>query len=162
MSLTEQPTPLDSKPWMNSMKLLFPDRHLQPSKRLLLGVALLAALSTGLLWPAAHRWALLVWILWVPVLAFALRYVAGSWVRVSAERGLSYCLKTPLGTRLGSMELDASSIAELRLEATVGSRMLGLWSLRIISRDGTLHPPFHFFAGMERIAEELHGYLRQG
>lgn len=144
------------------MKLLFPDHHLQPSKRLLLGVALLAALSTGLLWPAAHRWALLVWILWVPVFLFALRYVAGSWVRISPTRGISYCLRTPFGTRLGSIELDAATIAELRLEATVGSRMLGLWSLRIINRDGRANPPFHFFAGMDRIAEELHGYLRQG
>ncbi|MBL0313116.1 MAG: hypothetical protein IPP78_10475 [Holophagaceae bacterium] len=144
------------------MKLTFPDRHLQPSKRLLPGVAVLAALSTGLLWPAAHRWALLVWILWLPVFALVLRYVAGSWVRISAQRGLSYCLKTPLGTRLGSIELDSSSIAELRLEASVGSRLLGLWSLKIITRDGTTHPPFHFFTGMDRIAEELHGYLCQG
>lgn len=144
------------------MKLLFPDRHLQPSKRLLLGVALFAALSTGLLWPATHRWALLVWLLWVPVFTFALRYVTGSWVRISATRGLSYKLKTPLGTRLGSIELDSSSIAELRLESSVASRLLGLWSLRVISRDGTLHPPFHFFTGMDRLAEELHGYLEQG
>jgi len=143
------------------MKLILPDRHLQPSKRLLLGVAIFAALSTGLLWPAAHRWALLVWALWIPVLFFALRYVSGSWIRINAERGLSYNLKTPLGTRLGSIELDSSSIAELRLESSVGSRMLGLWSLRIISRDGTANPPFHFFAGMDRIAEELHGYLQQ-
>lgn len=144
------------------MKLTLPDRHLQPSKRLLLGVAVFAALSTALLWPAAHRWALLVWALWIPVLLFALRYVSGSWVRISAARGLSYNLKTPLGTRLGSIGLDSSSIAELRLESSVGSRLLGLWSLRIISRDGTTHPPFHFFAGMDRVAEELHGYLQQG
>jgi len=144
------------------MKLFIPDRHLQPSKRLVLGVAIFAALSTGLLWPAAHSWALLLWILWVPVLVFALRYVTGSWVRISAERGLSYNLKTPLGTRLGTIELDSSSIAELRLESSVGSRLLGLWSLRVISRDGTVHPPFHFFSGMDRIAEELHGYLQQG
>ncbi len=144
------------------MKLVLPDHHLQPSKRLLLGVAALAALSTGLLWPAAHRWAMLVWVLWVPVFGFALRYVAGSWVRISAARGLSYCLKTPFGTRLGSIGLDAASIAELRLESSVGSRMLGLWTLTIISRDGSVHPPFHFFAGMDHVAEELHGYLRQG
>ena len=144
------------------MKLFLPDRHLQPSKRLLLGVAMFAALTTGLLWPAAHRWALLVWTLWIPVLFFALRYVSGSWIRISAERGLSYNLKTPLGTRLGSIELDSASISELRLESSVGSRLLGLWSLRIISRDGTIHPPFHFFTGMDRIAEELHGYLQQG
>jgi hypothetical protein len=144
------------------MKLMLPDRHLQPSKRLLLGVAVSAALSTGLLWPAAHRWALLVWILWVPVFVFALRYVAGSWVRISAARGLSYNLRTPLGTRLGTIELDSATISELRLESSVGSRWLGLWSLRIISRDGTVHPPFHFFSGMDRIAEELHGYLQQG
>ncbi len=143
------------------MKLIPPDRHLQPSKRLLLGVAMFAALSTGLLWPAAHRWALMVWTLWIPVFVFALRYVTGSWIRISATRGLSYCLKTPLGTRLGSIELDSSSIAELRLESSVGSRLLGLWSLRVISRDGTIHPPFHFFTGMDRIAEELHGYLQQ-
>ncbi len=144
------------------MKLFLPDRHLQPSKRLLLGVAVFAALSTGLLWPAAHAWALLVWTLWVPVLVFALRYVTGSWVRISAERGLSYNLKTPLGTRMGSIELVSSTISELRLESSVGSRLLGLWSLRVISRDGTVHPPFHFFSGMDRIAEELHGYLQQG
>jgi hypothetical protein len=144
------------------MKLLLPDRHLQPSKRLLLGVAIFAALSTGLLWPAVHRWALLVWLGWTPVFLFALRYVSGSWIRVNAARGLSYCLKTPLGTRLGSIELDSTSIAELRLESSVGSRLLGLWSLRVITRDGTIHPPFHFFVGMDRIAEELHGYLQQG
>ncbi|MBL0209792.1 MAG: hypothetical protein IPQ13_02595 [Holophagaceae bacterium] len=144
------------------MKLILPDRHLQPSKRLLLGVAVFAALSTALLWPAAHRWALLVWALWIPVLLFALRYVSGSWIRISAARGLSYNLKTPLGTRLGSIQLDSASIAELRLESSVGSRLMGLWSLKVICRDGTVHPPFHFFLGMDRIAEDLHGYLQQG
>lgn len=143
------------------MKLILPDRHLQPSKRLLLGVAMAAALSTGLLWPAAHRWALLVWVLWLPVFIAAMRYVTGSWVRISADRGLSYNLKTPLGTRLGSIALDSGAIAELSLESSVGSRMLGLWSLRVIGRDGVQHPPFHFFAGMDRIAEELHAYLQQ-
>ena len=144
------------------MKLILPDRHLQPSKRLLLGVAIFAALTTALLWPAAHRWALLVWILWIPVFGFALRYVTGSWIRINAARGLSYSLKTPLGTRLGFIELDSSTIAELLLESSVGSRLLGLWSLRVICRDGAVHPPFHFFGGMDRIAEELHGYLQQG
>ena len=130
--------------------------------RLLLAVSVFASLSTLLLWPAAHAWALLAWVAWAPIFVFALRYVTGSWIRINAARGLSYCLKTPFSTHLGSVELDASSIAELRLESTLLSRLLGLWSLRIISRDGTLHPTFRFFPGMDRVADELHRYLEQG
>lgn len=143
------------------VKLVLPDRHLQPSKRLPLVVAGLAALSTVLLWPAAHAWALLVWLAWAPVFVLALRYVTGSWLRISATRGLSYCLKLPSRTRLGSVELLASNIAELRLEATLGSRLMGLWSLQIITRDGTAHPAFRFFPGLDRLADELHRYLEQ-
>lgn len=144
------------------MKIILPDRHLQPSKRLLLGVALFASLATFAVWPALHSKALWVWAACLPLFILALRYVGGSWIRISAARGLSYCLKTPLGTRLGSVELDASSIAELRLESTLGSRLLGLWSLHVISRDGVAHPIFRFFPGMDRVAEELHRYLEQG
>lgn len=138
-----------------------PDRHLRPSKRLLLGVALLAALATFLAWPPLHSKALWVWAAFLPIFAFTLRYVAGSWVRVSAARGLSYCLVLPFGQRLGSIQLDAAHIAELRLEASVLSRFLGLWSLRLIARDGIVHPTFRFFPGMDRLAEELHGYLQR-
>ncbi len=144
------------------MKLIFPDRHLQPSRRLLLGVALVAAFATFAAWPALHLRALWVWAAFVPLFFLTLRYETGSWVRISALRGLSYCLKTPLGTHLGSIELSTSNIAELRLESSLGSRLLGLWTLQIITRDGTPHPTFRFFAGMERLAEELHGYLEQG
>ena len=138
-----------------------PDRHLRPSKRLLLGVALVATLATFAAWPPLHSRALWVWAAFLPVFVFALRYVSGSWIRVSAARGLSYCLAMPFGQRLGSIELSASHIAELRLEASVLSRFLGLWSLCIIARDGTIHPTFRFFSGMDRVAEELHRYLQQ-
>lgn len=143
------------------MKLIPPDRHLQPSKRLLVGVAALAALSTALLWPAFHRLALLVWTLWLPVLAFALRYVAGSWVRMSAGRGLSWKLALPFRTVLGSVELHAADIREFRLDTALFGRVLGLWTLQVIPREGAPHPPLRFFPGMDKVAEELHAYLSQ-
>lgn len=143
------------------MKLIPADRHLQPSKRLLVGVAALAAASTGLLWPAFHRLALLVWVLWLPVFGFALRYVGGSWVRMSAQRGLSWKLALPFGTAIGSVELHAADIRELRLDTALFGRLLGLWTLQVIPREGAPHPPLRFFPGMDRLAEELHAYLSQ-
>ncbi|MFN8012394.1 MAG: hypothetical protein U0P81_13575 [Holophagaceae bacterium] len=143
------------------MKLIPADRHLQPSKRLLVGVAVLAALSTGLLWPAFHRLALLAWLLWAPVFALALRYVAGSWLRVSVPRGLSWKLALPFRTVLGSVELHAADIREFRLDTALFARLLGLWTLQVVPREGAPHPPLRFFPGMDRLAEELHAYLQQ-
>lgn len=143
------------------MKLVPADRHLQPSKRLLVGVAVLAAVSTALLWPAFQRLALAVWLLWLPPFAFALRYVAGSWVRVSAARGISWKLALPFRTVLGSVELHAADIRELRLDTPLFSRLLGLWCLQVIPREGAAHPPLRFFPGMDKVAEELHAYLSQ-
>ncbi|HJV90379.1 MAG TPA: hypothetical protein VJ623_08755 [Holophagaceae bacterium] len=144
-----------------AVRIILEDAHLKPSPRLLVGVALLASLVTTGLWGALGRWALIAWVAALPMLVLALRYVAGSWVRVSAHRGLSWCLKTPFGTRLGSVELLPADIAELRLEASLAARLLGLWDLQIVRRDGTVLPPFRFFAGMDRQAEILHGYLEQ-
>ncbi len=143
------------------MRLILPERHLQPSRRLLWGLALLASLCTFLAWPAAGRWALFLWAAFAPFFLWALRYVAGSWVRISPQRGLSFCLKGLRGTRLGSVELHPSEIAELRLEASLGARILGLWDLQIVKRDGTLLPRLRFFQGMDRVAEEVHAYLHQ-
>ncbi len=144
-----------------SVRILLQDAHLKPSPRLLVGVAFLASLVTFGLWGGLGRWALLAWVAALPVLALAARYVAGSWVRISPLRGLSWCLKTPFGTRLGSVELLPAEIAELRLEASLAARLLGLWDLQIVKRDGTVLPRFRFFAGMDRQAEILHGYLEQ-
>ncbi|HJV90186.1 MAG TPA: hypothetical protein VJ623_07780 [Holophagaceae bacterium] len=144
-----------------AVRILLEDSHLKPSPRLLVGVALLASLVTTGLWGALGRWALVAWVAALPLLGVALRYVAGSWVRISAHRGLSWCLKTPFGTRLGTVELLPADIAELRLEASLAARMLGLWDLQIVKRDGTVLPKFRFFAGMDRQAEILHGYLEQ-
>lgn len=144
-----------------SVRILLQDAHLKPSPRLLVGVALLTSLLTFGLWGALGRWALLAWAAGLPVLGLAARYVTGSWVRLSPLRGLSWCLKTPFGTRLGSVELLPAEIAELRLEASLGARLLGLWDLQIVKRDGTVLPRFRFFAGMDRQAEVLHGYLEQ-
>ena len=144
------------------MKLILADRHLQPSRRLLVGLALLASVTTTLLWPAFHRMAFAVWALWLPILGFALRYVAGSWVRVSAERGISWKLALPFRTALGTTALDAVAIAELRMDTALFGRLLGLWTLQIVPREGAPHPPLRFFPGMDRLAEELHAYLSQG
>jgi hypothetical protein len=143
------------------MKLILPERHLQPSRRLLVGVAVLAAVSTALLWPAFHRLALLAWLLWLPPFLFALRYVAGSWVRVSPVRGLSWRLAMPFGTVLGTCELHPANIAELRLDTSLFGRLLGLWTLQVVPREGAAHPPFRFFAGMEALAQELHAFLQE-
>ena len=143
------------------MKLILADRHLQPSKRLLVGVALLAAVTTGLLWPAFHRLAFFVWLFWLPLFGLALRYVGGSWVRLSAERGISWKLALPFGTVLGTAGLHAADIAELRMDTSLFGRLLGLWTLQIIPREGAVHPPLRFFPGMDRLAEELHAYLSQ-
>jgi hypothetical protein len=143
------------------MRTVLPDRHIQPSRRLLVGVAVLAALTTALLWPAFHRLAFLAWLLWLPPFLFALRYVGGSWVRVSAERGLSWKLSMPYGTVLGSCALSAAHIAELRLDTSLFGRLLGLWSLRIVPREGAAHPAFRYFPGMDALAKELYGHLQQ-
>jgi hypothetical protein len=144
-----------------AIRVILDDQHHTPSQRLLVGVGVLAALSTWGLWIAAGKLALVLWVLWGPVFLAALRYTSGSWVRVSATRGLSWCLKTPFGTRLGSVELHAADIAELRLESTLLGRLLGLWDLQIVRRDGQPVPPFRYFHGMDRLAEALHGYLQQ-
>lgn len=144
------------------MNPVLPERHLAPSKRLLLGVAVLASSFTFAAWPSLHGKAFWVWAGFLPIFGFTLRYVTGSWVRVSAARGLSYRLTLPFCTRLGSIELDAAQIAELRLESNLFSRLLGLWSLSIVSRDGTVHPAFRFFPGMDHLAEDLHRYLERG
>lgn len=143
------------------MKVLLPDQHLRPSQRLLTGIAVLACISTAALWPALHRWALVVWLLWLPVFGLALRYISGSWIRVSPERGLSWCLVTPFGKRLGSVELLPSDIAELRLEASLLARLLGLWDLQILRREGDPSPRFRFFEGLAPLAEAIHAYLKQ-
>jgi len=137
------------------------DRHLQPSRRLLVGVAVLAAVTTALLWPAFHRLAFVSWLLWLPPFFFALRYVAGSWLRVSPARGLSWKLALPFGTVLGSCELHAAHIAELRLDTSLFGRLLGLWTLQVVPREGAAHPPFRFFPGMEALAQELHAFLQE-
>ena len=144
-----------------TVRILLEDQHHRPSQRLLLGVAAVAALATWLLWPMAGRKAIGVWFLALPIFVFAIRYVSGSWVRLSVHRGLSWCLKTPFGTRLGNVDLHPSDIAELRIESTLFSRLLGLTDLRIVKRDGTSTPVFRFFPGLDITAEQLHAYLEQ-
>jgi hypothetical protein len=144
------------------VKVLLPDQHIRPSQRLLLGIAVLAAITTLALWPMLGRWAFAVWLLWTPVFIFALRYLSGSWIRVNAERGLSWCLLTPFGKRMGNIELHASDIAELRLEASLLARFLGLSDLQIVRRDGEPLPRFRFFERMDELAEAVHAYLQQG
>ena len=124
-------------------------------------VALLACGSSLAFWPLLHRGAALVWFAWVPVFVLAMRYVSGSWVRVSAQRGLSWCLQTPSGTKLGSVELNAADIAELQIESSLLSRLLGLSDLTIVRRDGQPVPAFRYFEGMTQLAEALHAYLQQ-
>jgi hypothetical protein len=147
------------------MRVLIPERHLRPSPRLLVGVAVVSCLTTFGLWQVLGRWALLLPLAWAGVLVWAIGYVNRSWIRISAERGLSWCLATKgFGTsrQLGSLELHAADIAELRLESSLLARLLGLWDLQIIRRDGAPVPRFRYFHGMDRIAEELHRYLQQG
>ncbi len=143
------------------MKVAIPDQHLRPSQRLLMLVALLACGTSLMFWPMLHRGAVLVWLAWAPLFLLAMRYVSGSWVRVSAQRGVSWCLKTPFGVRLGSVELSAADIAEFQIETTGLSRLLGLSDLRIVRRDGQPVPAFRFFEGMSPLAEALHAYLHQ-
>lgn len=147
------------------MQVLIPERHLKPSQRLLVGISILSCLTTFALWQATGIWAFLIMVLWGGALGWAFRYIQGSWIRISPERGLSWCLATqgPWGEKqIGSLELHASEIAEFRLESSLLARLLGLWDLQIIKRDGTVLPRFRFFQGMDRVAEELHGYLQQG
>ena len=143
------------------MRIHLPDQHLRVSQRLPLGVAVVAALSTILLWPGLHRWSLLVWIAWTPAFIFALRYATGSWVRVSLERGISWRLALPRGEVLGSIAVDPGEIAELRLESSLLARLLGLWDLQILKRDGSTSPRLRFFQGIVPVAEALHAHLQQ-
>ena len=143
------------------MRLHLPDQRLRVSRRLPAGVALLAALSTALMWPFFHRGALVAEAFWIPAFAFALRYMRGSWIRVSAARGLSWRLALPLGERLGSVALDPAEIAELRLEPGLLARLLGLTDLRILTRDGGSTPRLRCFEGLAPLAEALHAHLQQ-
>ena len=147
------------------MKVLIPDRHLKPSQRLLVGISILSCLTTFALWQVTGRWAFVTLPLWGAAFGPAIAYVNGSWIRISSERGLSWCLshKGWFGNKeIGSIELHASEIAEFRLESSLLARLLGLWDLQIIKRDGTVLPRFRFFQGMDTVAEELHRYLQQG
>lgn len=147
---------------MEGVRLPLPQRHLKPSPRLLVGIALVSCLTTFTFWQVAGKWALLLSLGWGMVMGWAIGYVNGSWIRISPERGLSWCLAVTRPGRekqLGSIELDASEIAEFRLESSLLARLLGLWDLQIIKRDGTVLPRFRFFRGMDQVAEELHRYL---
>ncbi len=147
-----------------AVRILLEDAHLKPSPRLLVGVAVLAALSTSVLVVLAGRWAFWLLPLWGGPMGWAYAYISGSWIRISATKGISWCLATRGLARvrsIGSIELLPSEIAELRLESTLLARLLGLWDLQIVKRDGTVLPKFRFFAGMDRQAEILHGYLEQ-
>lgn len=127
-------------------------------------MAVLSSLTTFGLWQVAGRWAFATLPLWGLALGPAIAYVNGSWIRISPERGLSWCLSVKgwFGDKqLGSVELLSTEIAELRLESSLLARLLGLWDLQIIKRDGTVLPRFRFFQGMDQVAEELHRYLQQ-
>jgi hypothetical protein len=143
------------------VRLHIPDQQLRVSQRLPLGVAILAALSTAVLWPGLHRWTLLIWIGWAPAFFFALRYATGSWVRVSLERGISWRLMLPSGELLGSIAVDPGEITELRLESSLLARLLGLWDLQLVKGDGSLTPRLRFFEGIVPVAEALHARLQQ-
>ena len=143
------------------MRLQIPDQQLRVSPRLPWGVAALAVLGPAMLWPALHRGSLLVAVAGVPALLFALRYAAGSWIRVSMQRGVSWRLASPFGTRLGSIALDPSAIAELRLESSLLGRLLGLWDLQFVAPDGTVSRRLRFFHGIAPLTEALHAYLQQ-
>lgn len=141
---------------------LLPERHLKPSQRLLVGIALVSCLTTFGFWQIVGRWALILPLGWCAALVWAVGYVNGSWIRISPERGLSWCLATRgsgFRKQIGSVPLCAAEIAEFRLESSLLARLLGLWDLQIIKRDGTVLPRFRFFHGMDRVAEELHRYL---
>lgn len=131
------------------------------SRRLPLAVAILAALATALLWPLLHRGSLFFWIGFAPACFFALRYARRSWIRVSLERGISWRLALPLGERLGSIAMDPAEIAELRLDSSLWARLLGLWDLQVLKRDGTCTPRLRFFEGIVPMAEALHAHLQQ-
>lgn len=143
------------------MRIVIEDMHLRPSQRLLVGVAGLAVFTTLLLYGLAGRWGIILLPFWGVPLGQAIAYVSTSWIRISAKRGISWCLRTPFGIRLGEVELHAADIAELRLESTLLGRMLGLWDLQIIRRDGQPVPRFRFFHRMDKVAETLHAYLHQ-
>jgi hypothetical protein len=149
---------------MMAVRIILEDQHLQPSQRLLVGVGVLAALSTTILWMLAGRWAMWLLPLWGAPMGWAMSYISSSWVRISAQRGISWCLATKGLSRakqLGSVALHPSEIAELRLESTLLGRLLGLWDLQIVRRDGQPVPPFKFFHRMDQVGEMLHAYLEQ-
>ena len=143
------------------MRLQIPDQQLRVSPRLPVGIALITVLHTALLWPELHRQAFLVWIAGAPALFLSLRYTSRSWIRVSMQRGIAWRLATPFKERLGSLELDPSAIAELRLESNLLGRLVGLWDLQLVAPDGTRSPKLRFFQGVEPLAEALHAYLQQ-
>lgn len=151
-----------------AIRILIEDQHHRPSQRLLLGVAVLAALGAAVLKLVAGPWFLRVLPVWAGLSAaafgWALAYIAGSWVRISATRGISWCLVTKGLSRdqqIGNVELHPTDIAELRLESTLLGRLLGLWDLQIVRRDGQPVPRFRYFHRMDRTAEHLHAYLEQ-
>lgn len=147
------------------MRVILAEQHLKPSQRLLVGAALLSCLVTVALFQVLGLRALGLMVPGAALLVAAARYIQGSWIRISPERGLSWCLATRPWSQqkqLGSIELHATEIAEFRLESSLLARLLGLWDLQIIRRDGTALPRFRYFQGMDRVAEELHRYLQQG
>ena len=143
------------------MRLQIPDQQLRASARLPLAVGILAILGTALLWPLSHRASLCSWIAWAPAFFFAWRYASRSWIRVSMRRGISWRMATPFGDRLGSLALDPSAIAELRLEPGFPGRLIGLPDLQFVGPDGALSPRLRCFEGVEPLAEALHAYLQQ-
>lgn len=142
------------------MRLQLPDQQLRPARRLPAGAGALAALAVAAPWPWFGAWALLALIPGLPAVLLALRYQRGSWIRVSQARGIAWCLEGPARRRLGSVALDPAEIAELRLEAGLPSRLLGLPELHLLTRDGRAHR-FRFFPGAAPLAEALHTVLQQ-
>ena len=142
------------------MRLQLPDQQLRPARRLPAGAAALAALAVAAPWPWLGAWALLALVPGLPAVLLALRYQRGSWVRVSQARGIAWCLEGPARRRLGSVALDPAEIAELRLEAGLTSRLLGLPELHLLTRDGASHR-FRGFEGVAPLAEVLHAVLQQ-
>lgn len=142
------------------MRLQLPDQQLRVSPRLPAGAAALAALAVAAPWPWLGLWSLLTLAATGPAFLLARRFRRSSWIRVSQERGISWCLDGPFRRRLGSVPLDPADIAELRLEASLPSRLLGLQDLRILIRDGASHR-FRSFEGVAPLAEALHAVLQQ-
>ena len=142
------------------MRLQLPDQQLRVSPRLPAGAAVLAALAAAAPWPWLGAWSLLALVPGVPAVVLALRFQRGSWIRVSQARGISWRMEGPFRRRLGSLALDPAEIGELRLEASLPSRLLALQDLRILSRDGGSQR-FRGFEGVGPLAEALHAVLQQ-